>query len=544
MAEQYAKQSQYQYAANSNLVLDQDRSRIPRRDNEPTGEPETLYGRINPKEMGGKAIRERLPVTDEKKQRAQERRELEKLRRHGRKDDSARAGRAFNSVLSATEDMEGLMYTPRTKDTRDAYELILAFVHDYLPDQSHETIRSAADVILETLKADGVKDYDKKAEVDKLFSQKMDSERFAQLVSLGKKITDYGDGQAADGAGLDERMEAIDDEHGMAVVFEDQDEEDADLGLGDADEAEYEMHNSESESESEAEAELQEDADAAASVLRVRTAQHGDIPAHEIDAFWLQRLVSSHYSDVHVAQGKTTEAMRLLADDALTTRDRENELMQLFDYDKFELVQVLTRNRDLIVWCTKLVRAGADGPERQAVEAEIRRRQLDWILRELQGDAAAKQDEGTGMDVDKSDEQAAAAAAAAAAPETAPKAEGTAPQRQLDLESLAFQEGGHLMSNKRCKLPEGSFKRVKKGYEEIHVPAPKAKPFSANERLVPIADMPEWARVAFAGTKKLNRVQSRVFPVAFGEDENMLLCAPTGAGKVSTVCRAEWQSGL
>ena len=29
------------------------------------------------------------------------------------------------------------------------------------------------------------------------------------------------------------------------------------------------------------------------------------------------------------------------------------------------------------------------------------------------------------------------------------------------------------MSNKKCKLPEGSFKRAKKGYEENYVPAPK-----------------------------------------------------------------------
>jgi pre-mRNA-splicing helicase BRR2 len=88
MAEQYAKQSQYQYAANSNLVLDQDRSRIPRRDNEPTGEPETLAGRINPKEMGTRVQREKLPVTEEKKRRAQEKRDIEQARRRNRKEET------------------------------------------------------------------------------------------------------------------------------------------------------------------------------------------------------------------------------------------------------------------------------------------------------------------------------------------------------------------------------------------------------------------------------------------------------------------------
>ena len=36
---------------------------------------------------------------------------------------------------------------------------------------------------------------------------------------------------------------------------------------------------------------------------------------------------------------------------------------------------------------------------------------------------------------------------------------------------------------------------------------------------------------AFVGYERLNRLQSRVFPVAYKTKENMLVCAPTGAGK-------------
>jgi pre-mRNA-splicing helicase BRR2 len=98
---------------------------------------------------------------------------------------------------------------------------------------------------------------------------------------------------------------------------------------------------------------------------------------------------------------------------------------------------------------------------------------------------------------------------------------------------MAFAQGGHLMSNKKCKLPEGSFKRSKKGYEEIHVPRPKQKPAASGEDSVPVSSLPEWTREAFGpGTNTLNRVQSKVFPVAFQTDEPILLCAPTGAGKV------------
>lgn len=55
------------------------------------------------------------------------------------------------------------------------------------------------------------------------------------------------------------------------------------------------------------------------------------------------------------------------------------------------------------------------------------------------------------------------------------------PRQLLDLEDLAFTQGSHFMANKRCQLPDGSFRKQRKGYEEVHVPALKAKPFAENE---------------------------------------------------------------
>lgn len=121
---------------------------------------------------------------------------------------------------------------------------------------------------------------------------------------------------------------------------------------------------------------------------------------------------------------------------------------------------------------------------------------------------------------------AASAAAAAAAP-------GEAPQRTLDLESLSFSAGGHLMSNRRVELPDKSWRAQKKGYEEVHIPALKAKPFAPGEVEVPIGELPEWAQAAFKGMTKLNRVQSALYRTALFSPENMLLCAPTGAGKTN-----------
>ena len=42
-----------------------------------------------------------------------------------------------------------------------------------------------------------------------------------------------------------------------------------------------------------------------------------------------------------------------------------------------------------------------------------------------------------------------------------------------------------------------------------------------------------WIHEAFKGARTLNRIQSQIYPVAFEQDENLLVCAPTGSGKTN-----------
>jgi len=75
----------------------------------------------------------------------------------------------------------------------------------------------------------------------------------------------------------------------------------------------------------------------------------------------------------------------------------------------------------------------------------------------------------------------------------------------LDLEDLAFAQGSHFMANKTCQLPDGSYRKQKKGYEEVIVPALKPKPFDEGEvgRDVEIRRPPRWCihrfRMTFVG---------------------------------------------
>ncbi|CCM04831.1 uncharacterized protein FIBRA_07024 [Fibroporia radiculosa] len=68
-------------------------------------------------------------------------------------------------------------------------------------------------------------------------------------------------------------------------------------------------------------------------------------------------------------------------------------------------------------------------------------------------------------------------------------------------------------------------------YEEVIVPPAKAVPPRQAERLIAVSELDPLAKGSFSGYTTLNRIQSIVYPTAYRSNENMLVCAPTGAGK-------------
>src|ERR1700753_1403057 len=95
------------------------------------------------------------------------------------------------------------------------------------------------------------------------------------------------------------------------------------------------------------------------------------------------------------------------------------------------------------------------------------------------------------------------------------------PRRLINLANVVFEQGNHLMTNSNVKLPQGSTKRAFKGYEEIHVPAPKSKRDPNAPPDMPTSEMPDWARTGFGSSNKLNRIQTKCYPMAFEDDGNM-----------------------
>ncbi|KAL6700556.1 Sec63 Brl domain-containing protein [Trichoderma pleuroticola] len=551
MSDPHRDVSQYKYSAMSNLVLQADRRFVTRRTDEATGDPESLAGRLSINDMGSRVARDEAPkqkrqpgMPEIERGNLQEGQDVLLREQRKRKPDAQQGG-----VLGTNDTLiEGITYRPRTAATRATFDLILTLVANNLGDVPHEVVRSAADAALEYLKDDDMKDLDKKKEIDDILGTTLNPKQFNELINLGKKITDYDaqdDDEDVNMGGDNDDDAEIDQRQGVAVAFDDDDEEDEIVN-------EVRDESSEDEDEEEEEegaAKAEEEAGGADDEMILDSAPSGDkhkkddkasILARDVDAFWLQRQIGTLYPDAHEQTDKTKDALRILSGEPdevggeeKSLREIENDLMELFDFEHHELVQKLVQNREKVFWLTKLARA-ADAEQRANVEREMASEGLQWILNELRGKSAADGDKG-GKGAIKMDIDVPASFTA-----EGPKAErsegqlvgGLQPKRLINLDNLVFDQGNHLMTNAKVRLPEGSTKRSFKGYEEIHVPAPK-KRNDPDDILIPITDMPEWSRMPFSTAKSLNKIQSKCFPTAFEDDGNMLVCAPTGSGKTN-----------
>lgn len=255
----------------------------------------------------------------------------------------------------------------------------------------------------------------------------------------------------------------------------------------------------------------------------------------EINAQWIARQVSNVLKIDEVEVQKKEQKILDILEHEHELRLCENKLYDVLDAwekDRFDLVKILVQNRLMILYCTKL--AKAEPEEKKFLEQEMSSNaELSPILRKLKN---VEVDDAIQDTLDKK-ERAAAAKRNAEAGQQA-MAMGAYEPKIVKFDELAFAQGSHFNSNKKCVLPQGTEKTQKKSYESVIIPPQKPKPFEKNEELVPIEKLPKWAQDAFQGFASLNRIQSKISEKALKSDGNLLICAPTGAGKtnVAVMC--------
>lgn len=513
MAESLQRNKLYGYRDNSNLVLEAERDS--RRRDEAFTDVGSLYGKLDGVRMGDR-LSQTKRTTDEllvdkttiKKREMLDAKEMNSSKKY--------------KINDPDENNSSTFYNPSTQEFRIIYEEILYIIHSELGDQPFDIIRGAVDEAISILKSDELKESQKLLEVSKLVG-KITSEIFSKLLNLSKKLSDFGQ------ESNDTDTNKLDEEVGVAVVFDDENDDENDDGLDEDDEDDELI-----------------DEEANMSMLRGTASQSREsssniieIPSNKIDAYWLQRELAIYYHDANASLVQSELILDILSiEDDLAC---ENQLVISLGFDKFSFIKLLLSNRFKIYFCTKLKQAGND-VERQSLESEMLQRNPDLgrkILFELNQKISAEdwaQDRMTSVsrDVRTYDENFGGKKEMVIDDDFASEQDQKriGDKNVINLESLVFEQGSHFMSNSNCELPSKSWRALKKGYEEVHVPA--VRPIiPPDEKLVQISELPEWCQKGFEGIKSLNRIQSKLVNAALFGSDNMLLCAPTGAGKTN-----------
>ena len=314
---------------------------------EPTGAAESLLGRIDPGQFGDRVGVGAAREFADQRSRAEKRRAEKRARGEPGDERGDKRRHAGASILGGGD--LGL-YKPKTRETRAAYEGLLSVLASVFGDQPQDVMRGAADEVLAALKEEGKTEREKQKSVESLMGE-LTTERFAQITAIGKLITDFSiPGENEGGAG-----EELDDDIGVAVEFEEEEEEDSEVDeVLEASDIDEDDEGDEVEYAAAVGGMMQDEEYAP-------NADNGLNPA-DIDAHWLQRAISKAFgftdSDAAESLELSEEVFKALATD--DDRDCENALVSLLDYDKFDLIKVLLKNRFKVYWCTKLARSASE----------------------------------------------------------------------------------------------------------------------------------------------------------------------------------------
>lgn len=474
-------------------------------------------------------------------------------------------------------------YRPTNPASRSAYETLLNILSSkqYLGNQPSSILRGALEEVLETLKDANYRDPERKEVISKFLTGRGSSlpdAVFAQMVQLGKAMDDYEDykNRASGQNNNDDENDnnnGMDDEMGVAVVFDDsEEEEEGNRGVDEDERSDVEEDvvvdvDDSSSDEGDGNGEANEggmpndesgDEERMVQGSTNRTKSGGGkggvriLSVHEIDAHYLQRRLAATLDDADECAKVADQVLSVLdIRPGTSIRECENQLLVLLGFERFDLIKTLLANRARIWGCVSIKRA-VDESTRDSVEKalmedesgegekalnELRSRSgaEDWkgermksakdTLRKERGDGFDNLSEAAVGESKMSkalDSVKVGSDAAEDGDESPSDAKRSA--HELDFDSLAFREGSHTMTNKKCELPDQSWRAMKPGYEEVHVPAVRSVA-PPDEKLVPISDLPEWTHDAFKGMTMLNRVQSKMADVALRSSENVLLCA-------------------
>ncbi|PJF19335.1 hypothetical protein PSACC_00855 [Paramicrosporidium saccamoebae] len=217
------------------------------------------------------------------------------------------------------------------------------------------------------------------------------------------------------------------------------------------------------------------------------------------------------------------------------TEQRESDLLDLVGFECIELVSQLIANRDILVEACRDYSFGKPATLAPVMSAALpgqsvslnteSSKQASRQYRKLVSKGIIPDEELYIPETDGLDNLRAAL--------------GSSSGPQIHLPNVFVSRRPERLLGAKMALPQGTSHNDFADYEEFIIPYPSdAHGQTWNINPIIVSDLDTVLQQGFQGYKTLNRMQSAVFPVAHGSNENMLVCAPTGAGKTDVAMLA------
>ena len=437
-------------------------------------------------------------------------------------------------------------YTPHTAATQKHYDALVSVVRRHLPFGIDDSVAEIADDVISVCRNSALRETEKQLRLEEVLGKVLSLEHVVQLLQLCAELNDFVSAentgaQAAAPSGADQ------DANALGALYEVEDEGDNDDVNGDAD------ATSSRAARLRRLASLADDDDADDSIA------DGGRPTHPVDdgaargestLITPDQITSESYLKTDLRKlfpDLTTEEVTVRADRVLQYLSEDangpaavtGQLMMLLggwsDDAVEDWISRIVASRWAVVYGLRLAelqrRCLADENQDPSSFAQGR----DAIVELAASHAQRNPEVAPVVAALRGETGAAARRLAASSYATATDVTSHRPLQLLDLEAYTFVEGARLMAKEgKTIVPQGTQRVTYDTFEEIVLPAQVPTPGKVPLVTVDANHFPPWAVGAFpAYVKALNPMQSVVFPGAFQSDHNLLVCAPTGAGKTN-----------
>ena len=532
--------NQYKYEEMANKVLRTDKRLLDEGSflnrNDIDTNPHSLKGVISSKDFGSNirnTIKNDTEDTDDETKQLRESIEsslnaLNDNKNISKKSKSKLKSTKVKKPTSLNGTIEILNYVPSTESTLYSYNQILKWCDDILDnDLPDDVIESLADILIEILKSNDKNTLNKKKLVEESINKNIPDDQFQLLYSLVNSLIDYNqnlnldDQRISDGLGI---IMSSDDENDDV---EDNDTEDEDLNSDSEDEKDEDDNNDMNF--------VNQDVDDSDNIVLLTNTEDPNtiisFDSTNIDKYWISKQLSKYQPKID--EYKHSDISKIIFNELekvtnkiIDLRTFEKKILNIPDFEMNQLYYILVQNHEIIYYKLKLAQS----------DDESEKSQILVKLQSLKNNNKRKLDSDNDND-HNSNPLAESKKKKISSSTTTAKSSSSSDNypRNIDLNNLVFTQGSKLMTISQFDLPKGSFKRTKKSWEEIHIPPPEKAPIASDEVAIQISELPEWAQSVFPSNEMttLNRIQSKVYPSAFLADNNILMCAPTGAGKTN-----------